>query len=84
MVKQFLIVLTLLTPAELVAKEPDAAIAKWASYAPKDWVVLDAVEGALMDKAAQDVVLVLEENDLANRITNDGLGRVDKRLQPEA
>jgi hypothetical protein len=29
-------------------------------------------------------VLVLEENDLANRITNDGLGRVDKRLQPEA
>jgi hypothetical protein len=82
MVKQFLIALALLTPAALVAKEPDAALAKWASYAPKGWVVLDAVEGALSDKAAQDVVLVLEENNPANRITNDGLGQPELNLNP--
>jgi hypothetical protein len=82
MVKQLLIALTLLTPAELVAKESDAALAKWASYAPKGWVVLDAVEGVLTYKASQDVVLVLEENDPANRITNDGLGQPELNLNP--
>jgi hypothetical protein len=77
---QFLVLA--LTTVPLAAEQVDPTLSQWASYAPKGWIVLEAVEGSLTGKAAKDVVLVVEENNPANRVANDGLGQPELNLNP--
>jgi hypothetical protein len=91
MIKQLVAFLLLLLPAVVLAQEPGQADAeaqalqqKWQAYAPGGWYVLSASTGALFGPRSDDVALVIEEDDPAKRIANEGMGEPVLNTNPRA
>jgi hypothetical protein len=57
---------------------------KWGSFAPKGWRVLLAADGSIFGPKTADAVLVIEQTDPANIVSNDRLGASQLNTNPRA
>lgn len=57
---------------------------KWGSFAPKGWRVLLSADGSIFGPKTNDAVLVIEETDPANVVSNDRLGASQLNTNPRA
>ena len=53
-------------------------------FVPKNWKIIETAHGDLNHDGMQDLVLVIEENNRKNVITNDGLGNPKLNTNPRA
>jgi hypothetical protein len=84
----------LLSASAVVGQEPDATVQpdaelhalqqKWQAYTPGGWRVLSASNGALFGPRSDDAALVIERDDPALRITNEGMGEPVLNTNPRA
>jgi hypothetical protein len=73
-----LVLLLLSTPA--FCKTPDTVA--WKEWVPVGWQIIHSATGDLNQDGKSDAVLVLEEDNPANRKSNDGLGDSVLNLNP--
>jgi hypothetical protein len=60
--------------ADEVVAQQDELNSQWGHFAPKGWRVLQIAKGSVLAPKSDDVVVVVEEQDPAKTITNDGMG----------
>jgi hypothetical protein len=76
--KLFAAALFILSSTAAVAAET----ATFVKHVPKGWKLIDSAEGKLSKQSQGDAVLIIEQDDPAKKIANDGLGGAVLNLNP--
>jgi len=77
---RFAIIVLLLLSTPAFCKTPDTLA--WKEWVPAGWKIIHSATGDLNQDGRSDAVLVLEEDNPANRKSNDGLGDSVLNLNP--